>query len=484
MAISISVLTSPTAFEPANAPLWFRLNSASSGLTDFKYIFRPEYRSEPFTSTTYTTLGTYRIPPKPGSGDGLFSPHRALKSFFNINNSVIINPFITGFLATSATALIDYRMKYGFEYNPNKFFTDTISVSGNMGITFSTTHDFEVGDILTLDKSNKNYNPQYDGTCSVVSVPNAYSIKTNKTFSTTLLAGESGYVTDAFRLAGTVSGFYTWNATRQYDEISTSFLPYLMATQSGGSVGRFLTTQYNTKLTTPKPVALTEYETLSLCFNTTQVAPYYLMVDTYDTNGNILATYSAASLGYSLNPYRRIEVGVGPANLSTVTFGDNVDAYRVYININGGVRISEYRYYKINRQCSNYETQRLVFLNRLGGFDYFSFTLDAKKSISVSKTEYEKILNYNYTVGDRGKTVLAQKAEARMTINSNWITENESIWLEQLLTSPEVYVLTTNTKLPIIITDNSYEVKTYLRNQVFNLIVNYKFAYDINLQNE
>ena len=72
MAISISVLTTPTAFEPINAPLWFRLNSASSGLTDFKYIFRPEYRTEPFSSTYYTTLCTYRITPKPKSGDGLY----------------------------------------------------------------------------------------------------------------------------------------------------------------------------------------------------------------------------------------------------------------------------------------------------------------------------------------------------------------------------------------------------------------------------
>jgi hypothetical protein len=121
----------------------------------------------------------------------------------------------------------------------------------------------------------------------------------------------------------------------------------------------------------------------------------------------------------------------------------------------------------------------------MGGYDYFSFTLDSKRSINITRTEYEKILNWNYSIGDRGKTILAQKAEAKMTMNSNWITENDATWLEELLTSPDTYILTTNnTKLPIIITDNSYEVKTYLRNQVFNLVLNYKFAYDINLQNE
>ncbi len=48
MAITISVLTTPTTLEPINAPMWFRINSVSSGLTDFKYIFRPEYKIEPF----------------------------------------------------------------------------------------------------------------------------------------------------------------------------------------------------------------------------------------------------------------------------------------------------------------------------------------------------------------------------------------------------------------------------------------------------
>ena len=95
------------------------------------------------------------------------------------------------------------------------------------------------------------------------------------------------------------------------------------------------------------------------------------------------------------------------------------------------------------------------------------------------------MLNYNYTIGDRGKSLLAQKAEVKMTIVSNWITETDSLFLEELLTSPEVFLLTSSSnKLPIIITDNTYEVKTYLRNQLFNLVLNYKFGYDLNLQNE
>ena len=581
MAITISVLTTPTTLEPINAPMWFRINSASSGLTDFKYIFRPEYKIEPFASTSYATLGTYRIPPKPGSGDGLFSPHRALKSFIQSN----IDPYASALLSAEASSLIDYRIKYGFEYNPNKFFTDTISVSGNMGLTFSTAHDFAVGDLITIDKDNKSYNPQYDGTCSVTSVPNSLSIRTDKVFSTTLLAGESGYVTNHFRIVGTSSGFNTWNGTRQYDERTKDFTQYIIATVSPVSNGKFLT---NYNLNIQKPVRLDDYETLSMILPTSPLNPYYVSVNTYRTDNSLIATYG---ITYSAtNTYRKIDIGVGPMNLinSGIPFisatGTNVVShYDIHVkNSQFGfpTTVSEFRKYKIDTQCTNYEKQRIVFLNRLGGWDYFNFTLDSKRSLSVSRTEYEKVLNWNYNIGDRGKTILSQKAEEKMTMNSNWITEADSIWLEELITSPEVFLLpntnvvfenagpiyltppgsnyysfgiaagtynmqfdifrgddlsingdsmlidtlsrtngtthyakkittdgviefenllnydesiiitnlvitrTTGDKLPIIITDNSYEVKTALRNQMFNLITNYKFAYDINLQNE
>jgi hypothetical protein len=267
------------------------------------------------------------------------------------------------------------------------------------------------------------------------------------------------------------------------------------------------------------------------------------------------------------------------------TGGSVVDHYDIHVrNSQFGfpTTVSEFRKYKIDRNCTNYERQRIVFLNRLGGYDYFNFTLDTKRTLAITRTEYEKMLDWNYNIGDRGKTILAQKAEIKMTMNSNWITENDAIWLEELLTSPEVFLLpntnvvyedktytnltnggvytksitlpatgsyniqfdiikldddlilydgvntldvipagipfhyskkltfttttfiienilnypadititnivitkTTGDKLPIIITDNSYEVKTALRNQLFNLVLNYKFGYDLNLQNE
>lgn len=346
-------------------------------------------------------------------------------------------------------------------------------------------HEFAVGDILILDKDNKTINQNYDGTCSVTQVVNSYQIKTDIPYGVAPTTGtEPGVVTTLQRLTATSStGKYTWNGTRQYLEGDTNFTnKFILASASTD----FLT---NWPASTYKAVQLDDYETVSMILSGATNSTLY--VNTYNEGNTLLNTY-----GFTIsnsNNYRRVDFGIGPKNLinAGVSF-TGVDNYRFYTKTNG-VTSSVFRYYKIDKQCSIYDKVRVLFLNRVGGFDYFNFTLDSKKSISVNRTEYEKVLAYNYSIGDRGKNLLAQKGEIKMTITSNWITEKESAWLEELITSPDVYVLGNSSnlgadsggyKLPIIVTDNNYEVKTYLRNQVFNLQLNFKYAYDLNLQNE
>lgn len=487
MPVSVSLLSNPQTLAPLNSELWFRTDSTSSGLTDFKYIFTPVYKLEPFASTAYTITGSYRVPPRPDGGNGLFSPHRNLKSYVLYN----VNPYIN--LTQPVTkGLIQYQMKYGCEYNPNLRFTDTISVSGSLGLTFSTPHDLSVGDIITVNKDNKNFNPQYDGTASITSIVNTYSIRTNKTFSTTLLAGEAGSIDLVSKYSGTSSTFYGWSGTKQYLERDTDFTLYF----TNSSSAHFLTNEPDyTK------VALDDYQTISFILPTNASANSYRMsMDFYDANGNqLFGTTSVFPI--TSTSYLRNDFGIGPMNLtnSTSLTMSLVDTYRCYITLapdapglSPALR-SEYKYFKIDRTCSSYTKTRICFLNRRGGFDYFNFTLDNKKQVDIKRTEYQKDLAWNYNIGDRGQTVLSISADAKYTANSNWLTEKESIWLEELLTSPEVYILgnlyddgdpANSYKQPIIITDNSYEVKTYMRNQMFNLILNYRLANDINLQNE
>lgn len=504
MAATVSIINEPQEWAPVNKELWYKVDSGSSSISDFKYLFRIQKKNEPFATTAYSTLSTYKIPPTP-DGYALFSPHQLLKSFFTYD----VNPFQSGwnsnFLGANTTGvpggLVQYTINYGYEYNPNQTYYDVFYFnSTNVGLTFSTPHGLTAGDIITVNKTNKQINIVYDGTASVVSVPNPVFAVIDKSWSgvNTPNGTDGGTITSIYRINATASTRYAFNGTRQYREREKNFNQYVLGLTNNNKFLRNYPSEY--KPINYGPLNHThEYETVSLIVATPSTMSASVRFKIYNSAGVEQTNYS-----YNLasgNTYRRLDIGVGTQNLAN-SFGINWSnpnySYYTMTYLQGGITASETLKYKLRSECSPYnanEWVRVLWLNRQGGFDYFTFTRDVKKSVSITRNEYQKILDWDYSVGDRGRTIFATKAEEVYTIQSNWITDNEAKWLEELMTSPEVYIIgnddetyysqpSTAYKLPIIITQNSYEVKTTMRDKMFNFVLTYKMAYNLNLQND
>lgn len=504
MAATVSIITQPDEWSPVNKELWYKVDSGSSSVSDFKYLFRIQKKNEPFATTNYSVLSTYKVPPTP-QGYALFSPHQLLKSFFDYN----VNPFQSGW-ATNIVGgansgipdgLVEYTINYGYEYNPSQDYYDVFYFDAtNVGLTFSSPHGLTAGDIVTVNKTNKQVNPVYDGTASVVSVPNPNFAVINKSWSgiNTPNGTDGGIITNIFRLNATASTRYAFNGTRQYRERTKNFNQYVLGLTNNNKFLRDYPSEY--KPINYGPINEThEYETVSLILATASGLTASVRFAMFNSAGVEQVTYS-----YNLpagNVYRRLDVGVGTQNLSNsfgINWASSNYSYYTMTYLQNGVTASEILKYKLRSECSPYnanEWVRVLWLNRQGGFDYFTFTRDVKKSVSITRSEYNRIMDFDYSVGDRGRTIFATKAEETFTIQSNWITDNEAKWLEELMTSPEVYIIgndnetyysgsSTAYKLPIIVTQNSYEVKTTMRNQMFNFILTYKMAYNINLQND
>ena len=180
MAATVSIVTQPDEWAPVNRELWYKVDSGSSSVSDFKYLFRIQKKNEPFATTNYSTLSTYKVPPSPG-GYALFSPHQLLKSFFDYS----INPFQSGWASNFVggansgipEGLVQYTINYGYEYNPSQDYYDVFYFNAtNVGLTFSTPHGLTAGDIITINKTNKQVNVAYDGTASVVSIPKMFAL--------------------------------------------------------------------------------------------------------------------------------------------------------------------------------------------------------------------------------------------------------------------------------------------------------------------
>jgi hypothetical protein len=73
-------------------------------------------------------------------------------------------------------------------------FVNTLYQSGSVGLTFSTPHGLAVGDLITINKTDKTINPQYDGEHYVTEVVNNYQIKTDIDWGSDS-ASEGGSVT-------------------------------------------------------------------------------------------------------------------------------------------------------------------------------------------------------------------------------------------------------------------------------------------------
>ena len=151
------------------------------------------------------------------------------------------------------------------------------------------------------------------------------------------------------------------------------------------------------------------------------------------------------------------------------------------INIPGfsaGAAISQL--YTINVNCSTlkgYEPIRLTWLNQWGGWDYYTFTQKSIRKTSTKGSTYNQLegtwneSSYRLNGHKGGKKAFRVNATETITMNTDFVNESESEWFEDLINSPEVYILDgyqtddTNAALnqyvvPVRLTTSSYTRKT------------------------
>ncbi len=101
--------------------------------------------------------------------------------------------------------------------------------------------------------------------------------------------------------------------------------------------------------------------------------------------------------------------------------------------------------YRINDRCSKYDTIRLHWLNRLGGFDSFNFSLKSSEDTQIDRRSYQQVPQiftgsaYSYSTSSRGVTDYHVGTQRKLRVNTPFLTEEESIWMEDFATSPVIF---------------------------------------------
>jgi hypothetical protein len=164
--------------------------------------------------------------------------------------------------------------------------------------------------------------------------------------------------------------------------------------------------------------------------------------------------FAYANRDYAYN--KLVYAGVFPANLRnwSTLFNDNIDdiAYYTYKvqTLNLAVASDISQTYRININCptlKGYKPIRLTWLNQWGTWDYYTFNMKSTKSISTKGSTYQQLEGtWNEAVYEQGgykggKKSFRVNATEKISMNTDFVSEAESEWFEELITSPEVYIL-------------------------------------------
>ena len=168
----------------------------------------------------------------------------------------------------------------------------------------------------------------------------------------------------------------------------------------------------------------------------------------------------------------------------------NVSYYTLQAKDDSGALISQL--YTINIRCTNlkqFVPVRLCWLNQWGVWDYYTFDMKSVRSVGTNRVSYNQThgdwnSNVFLTEGYKGgkKNFRVNNTE-RIRINTDYITESEAEWLEELNNSLEVYIVkgfqsdtsatVTNRYIePVTITDSNYVIKTVANDKLIQYTFN------------
>jgi hypothetical protein len=220
---------------------------------------------------------------------------------------------------------------------------------------------------------------------------------------------------------------------------------------------------------------------------------------TIDYNIDALATQGALYGGFVTHTVAHNTVsraglfyfGCGLKNITNN--GGTIPAAATYYTVqaeNSGSAISAlYRFDIVGDDCKGYETIRLAYLNRLGAYDYYNFNKRSTRTTAVQKNTFKKAYGdyqgerYSYGVYQGGTNNYGVTANETIEANTDFISEEEAAALEELFTSPSVFMQNTSGNFePIVITESEYTKQTSANDRIIQYTIGLHKAHNKRIQ--
>lgn len=343
-----------------------------------------------------------------------------------------------------------------------------------------------------------------------------------------------GYYTD---LSGSVvselaDDFVVINGRKRFDQIDWDKSEYVPAvTDFGGNVSvtsrqkaltdRHIKSTTGAAITDGKPITLNDAETVYL-MNRFRSDDYTLtFLNDWVDNGapaffngigfvQVLAFNGNTALGTSNidnttanggGPNVNTTDGIDPTgNFKTLTIqvGDALSflaalptCTHYYVMVQGyttgaGVGQTElsnwYRFDITDGDCNDFDNVEVSWLNSFGFRDYFDFQKRNDHNIRTSQETYQKLnadwsaQTYSVPSYSRGERVYNSSIEDSYTVRTRYLDDAESTYLKNLYISPDVRVKMDGEWMPVIVTSNSWNERTFRKDRLFQHELTFKLA--------
>lgn len=420
--MAITIQNNPETYHPAYQPMWFSVTSTSYTQENFKFLC-DLYVTDGY-GTNHGKVCQLKFQPVPGKNYGKINIAGVLKSYLDFNPR---HDYLNTEILESSGHILYYEAKFGEEYGPSS----------------GTT--------------------QY---------PN--------------LANISGY---------------SWNGSPSYiNHIFNSSTIY-----STINPQKFLSTLRNISFDKAKCLSTDEEDYCAFINGTNGVNG--VKITTYDSGKNQLDygivqnKYLPASIGN-----RFLHFACGPFNINRITLSEwlvqpgtdpmivsGVKYYSIELVNNSNNVISDALFYELSDKCYRDTVFDFQFINALGAYECFRFTGAYQINSEINKSEYKKVIgswddsnaDWIDSYQNRGKANYSTIIRNRYKVYSNWITEDESRWLLDLISSPDVLVRwpysisESEIKyywIPVQIINTTYVTKRESSDVLFNIEMEWEFT--------
>ena len=453
--MATTIIAQPQDFTPAYNECKFIVDSTNVNNDGFRYIF------EVFEAGTATRIGYYKALPTYGTGYGEQDLSKLLSNMVTFD----FDPTITTFY-DAANSYYNYDVKVGEEYIYELNYTASLVDNGG-SVRITATHAFQVGDQINIVQGvgGAAANPGVEGLHTVIAITGTTNFTINALWADVTDATINGTVkyadnrkTITLNIVSTLdkhifNGVQPWLDMPNWDETDYEL---------DGITKSWLTNQ-------PKTFNCTPSQDLWLNLRGDGVG---INKRVYFENDNGDLFYKAIAGGDYIKG-----VAVGPNNFGSLTLvsgtgqliKDDTKIYQVWYS-DGAFNPVQSLAYEITIDRRPVITQyNILFLDRMGSWSSFAFQLKTYEKLNIKRETYNKDVpgyvtgsQWKYKSYEQGSVNYNTQVSKTIDLNTNWMTEAQAYYFQELVTSPQTYIA------PVTFVSCEYVLGEYISCNVMN----------------